>query len=123
MNKHLIIVCLILNSTHLVAEIKDLEFNHVNTLEIKPAEKSISASLIIPCHPAHTKHLNSLLRSIEEQSDLPDEVLISLSEYKDAPADIMTHLEQSRWAFPITIILSEQKLHPGQNRNVASSIA
>lgn len=122
MNTYYIPLCIIFSSMHILPEIQDLELNRVYTVEIE-STKNIRASVIIPCHPAHSKHLYPLLKTLEEQSALPDEVIISLSEYKQVPDNIMTQLEESQWRFPVTIIFSERTLHPGQNRNLASSKA
>lgn len=85
--------------------------------------KKKTTSVIVPCHYAHAKHLYPLLRSLEEQTVLPDEVVISLSEYAKVPEGILAVLVESRWAFPITVIASEKKLYSAQNRNVASAMA
>ena len=99
------------------------DFDQVTSIEIEPVQNTKSLSVIIPCHYAHAKHLYGLLRMLEEQTVLPDEVVISLSEYTLVPQNIMQQLEESRWAFPVTIILSEQKLPSSKNRNVASAKA
>lgn len=99
------------------------EHNLVSYVDMKSTNKDIAASVVVPCHPAHIKHVYPLLRSLEEQSVLPDEVVISLSEYKQAHPEIMQLLKESRWAYPVTLILSEEKLNPGQNRNLGSSKA
>ncbi len=80
----------------------------------------VRVSLIIPCHPVHAPYLYALLKELEKQSMLPDEVIISLSEYEKVPIEIMEELEQARWNFPVTLILSKEALYAGQNRNVAS---
>ena len=36
----------------------------------------MKTSLVIPCHPAHEKHLQPLLALLEMQTETPDEVII-----------------------------------------------
>ena len=38
-----------------------------------------TVSIIVPCHPKHAQHIESLLRVYEQQTVLPDEVVVSFS--------------------------------------------
>ena len=78
-----------------------------------------TTSVIIPCYHKHAPSLYSLLRLYEQQTQLPDEVIISLSEYQLVNKEVMAQLSSEQWAFPVTIILSEQKKYAGDNRNTA----
>lgn len=124
MNIYRIALCLLMSSSSIYSEdIKDLEFNRSYTIPLETEESNLSITIIVPCHHAHAKFLYQLLRRLECQSILPNEVVISLSEFREVPSYIMQQLEQAVWAFPVTLILSERKQHPGQNRNIASSKA
>ncbi len=120
MSKYLVILVLMFSSLHSKSDIADLVAGTTYRVVLDGTEFPVSVSVIIPCHPAHAKHLYRLLRVLEEQTVLPDEVVISLSEYDKAPSEIIAALEQCHWLFPVTIILSQEKLYAGQNRNVAS---
>jgi len=81
--------------------------------------KNRTTSLIIPCCASHASHLLELLKMYEQQTELPDEVVISLSESQKVPANIFKELQAKSWIFPINLILSEKKLFAGENRNTA----
>ena len=83
------------------------------------AESNITTSLIIPCHSPHIKYLKGLLNEYEKQTILPDEVVISISDVKNAEPALIQDLQNSKWRFPVKFILSDQKLFAGQNRNIA----
>jgi glycosyltransferase involved in cell wall biosynthesis len=75
-------------------------------------------SVVIPCIPKHLKHLDELIISICEQSILPHEVIISLSDYNN---DDSKQLEEHYCnAFPKLMIKIVNKVEPayaGENRN------
>ena len=146
MKNYYSLVGLILSSTGLFSELPDIDikpfhalisgnatlqkgpdlpaYDLVTNIKIEPVRSNMKTlSVIVPSHYAHAKHLYPLLTSLEEQTVLPDEVVISLSEYTRVPRDIMNVLEDSRWPFPVTIVMSKPKLYSAQNRNVASTIA
>jgi glycosyltransferase involved in cell wall biosynthesis len=76
-------------------------------------------SVIIPCCAKHAQHLYSLLELLEKQTILPDEVVISLSESTSVDSAVMSQLQNSSWPFPVKLLLSEQKMYAGENRNKA----
>ena len=51
----------------------------IKTTEII-AHETLKTSIIIPCHPKHAQYLYELLKFYENQTILPNEVVISLSE-------------------------------------------
>jgi glycosyltransferase involved in cell wall biosynthesis len=79
----------------------------------------LKTSIIIPCCATHAQHLYSLLKLYEEQTELPDEVIISLSSCCQVPDSLINELEHELWRFPVTLLLSKQTLFAGANRNVA----
>ncbi len=86
---------------------------------IEIIQKDLKVSVIIPCHYGHAKHLYALLRILENQTLLPDEVVISLSESHKVLPIIFDMLQQEKWSFPIVLVTSEEQLYAGQNRNRA----
>ncbi len=80
-------------------------------------------SVIVPCYFKHARHLPTLLSFYEMQTRLPDEVIISLSDAQHVPHAILEELQQTLWAFPVTLITSQKRRSAGQNRNVACAYA
>lgn len=76
-------------------------------------------SIIIPCHYRHVAHLNNLLNLYGEQTELPDEAVISISEFDKLKDNSIDILEKKVFKFTVKITKSKDKLYPGQNRNVA----
>jgi glycosyltransferase involved in cell wall biosynthesis len=76
-------------------------------------------SVIIPCHYKHAQHLYNLIETYEEQTVLPDEVIISLSESHKVDSDIINNVENRNWQFPVKLLRTERQAYAGKNRNIA----
>lgn len=121
MYKYFIALCMMIFSMCAVSNPQDLVVNKMYAEPIKNiGQDALKVSLIIPCHYVHAEHLHELLNDLEAQTVLPDEVIISLSQYESVPSHIVKKLEEDLWMFPVTIMLSKRKLYAGQNRNVGS---
>lgn len=79
----------------------------------------LKTSIIVPCCAQHAEHLYGLVRLYESQTVLPDEIVISLSESDKVPHAIIDALQKEAWRFPVILLLSQEKLFAGQNRNIA----
>lgn len=80
-----------------------------------------TTSIIIPCVARHFKHLEGLLQSYEQQTVVPNEVVISLSDIETMNPHDVTVLENYPWKFALKIIKNEGKRSAGENRNLACS--
>jgi len=89
----------------------------------RPEVTKQTLSVIIPCYYKHAAKLFSLLRMYENQTRLPDEVVISLSEFQLVSSEVLALLQNELWAFQVTIIASNAKQGPGTNRNIACKYA
>lgn len=89
----------------------------IQTLSCK--QTFITTSLIIPCYWKHASQINFLLSAYEQQTELPDEVIISISECAKINSDILESLQNKSWLFPVKIILSNNVQYAGTNRNIA----
>jgi glycosyltransferase involved in cell wall biosynthesis len=92
-----------------------------NIYDIHLQEEKIS--VLIPCCAKHAPHLPGLLELYEQQTVLPDEIVISLSEVPQVPEDIITKIRESVWRFPVILITSTEKQFAGENRNNAAQQA
>ena len=81
--------------------------------------KDMTTSIIIPCHPHHACHLYDLILLYEEQTVLPDEIVISLSQANQVSEEIIQNIESTSWAFPVKLLKFDKKLYAGQNHNRA----
>ena len=84
---------------------------------------ALTTSLIIPCCASHARHLYKLLELYEQQTCLPDEVVISLSEANNVPPSIIESIQMRQWRFPVILIQCTEKQYAGENRNTACSQA
>ncbi len=82
-------------------------------------EANMSTSVIVPCHYKHVKHLSELFQAYEKQIDLPNEIVVSISEANQVEPNIIESLKNTEWLFPVKLLLSNKKMFAGQNRNVA----
>lgn len=84
---------------------------------------ALTTSVIVPCYHAHFKFLPELCQSLSEQSILPDEVVISVSEVDKIDYDDFVSFSNISYPFPVVIATTNEKLFAGQNRNVACAHA
>lgn len=97
-----------------------LAFSSLNSLERKDARTPMTTSVIVPCHYKHFPLINELLEYYRNQTVLPDEIVISVSECNLVPEEMISSVEANHWPFDLTILLYPEKLAGGQNRNRAS---
>ncbi len=77
-------------------------------------------SILIPCHYSHFYLLPELLTAYATQTLLPDEVVISLSEFdRVSPPDI-TALETRSWPFEVILLRHPSPYPAAQNRKFAA---
>lgn len=70
-------------------------------------------SVVIPCYIGHVNELLRLLSSLESQTRLPDEVVISCSSTKE-------FIELREYKFPVKLYIHEEYKNAAQNRNIAT---
>lgn len=89
-------------------------------LEIPQNTYALSASVAIPCYYKHFKYLPTLLESLTQQTCLPDEVVISLSQVEQMTSEEIDLLEGGPWPFPVKIIRRVGQFMEGANRTTAA---
>jgi hypothetical protein len=94
----------------------DIVFTSV-TKRKTPTE--MTTSVIIPCVAKHFKHLSKLLTAYENQTYLPDQIVISLSEIEQLEENEIAALANYPWAFRLSVLRQFGKKSAGQNRNLA----
>lgn len=82
-----------------------------------------TVAVIIPCYIKHVIHLRQALQTIKDQTRAPDEVVVSVSS-ASKDKDNTLHkkcvtLREMKWPFKLNIIESNEKKHPGTNRQFA----
>jgi len=92
-------------------------------LEMRVPADPIRTSIIVPCHPAHFPLLEELLTAYQNQTRLPDEIVISLSQYNQVSPALLLALEGKPWPFALKILKHIAKYPPGRNRNEACAAA
>lgn len=89
------------------------------SLQRKENPSPMTIGVIIPCHPNHFDLLEELLACYATPKITPDEIVISLSEYKKIPGEKIERIENRNWPFKVKILKHSQKYPPGRNRNEA----
>lgn len=92
-------------------------------IEKRSEPLSYTTSVCIPCHALHAKYLSSLLNALAEQTVSPDEVVISLSDMSAVSFQIINLLRSTQWPFSLQLLLWNEKVSEGDNRNRACSVA
>ena len=86
-------------------------------------ERELTVSVVIPCVPKHAPHLLNLLGHYARQTELPQEVIISLSRVDLIPKNLTDTLEKQNWPFKLVLIRNIQKTSAGKNRNLGAQAA
>ncbi len=76
-------------------------------------------TVIVPCHYRHFYFLEELINSYACQTELPDEMVISLSEAYRIPEDDITSLTNKPWPFKVILVSNNDSQSAGSNRNIA----
>lgn len=85
----------------------------------RPSPSPMKTTVIIPCHFKHFIYVYDLLNHIQNQSCIPDEVVISLSESQKVSQDMVKTILNTSWSFSIKLLSFPEKQSAGQNRNNA----
>ena len=76
----------------------------------------------IPAYIGHIEGLFKLLDSIQNQTVIPDKVVVSCSSTKKSDLELDCYFEKvKQYSFYLEIITSEEKKNAAQNRNIAAS--
>jgi len=70
--------------------------------------------IAIPCYKYHIPILKRCLDSIEEQTMLPNKVVVSCS------SSVQSDLPEYKYSFPLIILVHEERKNAAQNRNIAA---
>ena len=74
-------------------------------------------AVVIPSYKNHVPLLNKVLKSIVNQTRLPDIVIIKVSSCDASCKDIVDNLRKASWPFTLEILETESVQLTGQNRN------
>ena len=85
--------------------------------------KQLSVSVVIPCVPKHAPYLFNLLSYYAKQTEVPHEVIISLSQYGAIDAGLLDTLTNAEWPFKLILIRNAERTSAGKNRNLGSDAA
>lgn len=84
---------------------------------------ALTTSIIVPCYPGHVKYIPELIEYYNNQTILPDEMVIALSDINNISEADRINVMQCKPKFFLKIALSEKVVYAGQNRNVACELA
>lgn len=90
------------------------------SVEKRLESKKMTVSVITPCDATHFPELFPLLECLQEQTEIPDEVVVSLSRVESLEENDISLLENRGWPFSVKILRHLGKVSPGENRNLAS---
>lgn len=90
-----------------------------NNLVERQEKRSMTTSVIVPCVARHFFWLAGLLESYQNQTVVPDEVVISLSEVENLKSIEISKLENGLWNFKLKILRHNGTIIDGENRTIA----
>jgi hypothetical protein len=94
-----------------------------STSESRRVNSHFKFSIVSPCHYKHFYLLEKLLDAYNNQTILPDEYIISISEYDKLDQISLDYLMKKIYKFPVKYILNKEVFYAGGNRNLASEQA
>jgi hypothetical protein len=92
-------------------------------LVLRDEPKSVTVTMIIPCAAKHVSKLKKVLDACAAQTCIPEEVVIAVSDVVKATKAPLDEIEKLTYPFKLKIIRNQQRLSPGDNRNIASKQA
>jgi cellulose synthase/poly-beta-1,6-N-acetylglucosamine synthase-like glycosyltransferase len=108
-------------TTFLLLVCSAVTFSHFTSQTGRKNKQDPTVSIIIPCYPGHFKFLKELIFDFCQQSVLPEEIVISLSEADKIDKMEIEHLRHINLPFKLILIENTQKLYAGENRNIAAA--
>ena len=80
-------------------------------------KEELTCSVIIPCHHLHIRYLKPLLHAYEEQTRIPDEIVVSLSGTDYIQPLFIDALQNAKFPYKFTLVLSKKNKTEGENLN------
>jgi len=80
-------------------------------------------SVIIPCSLKHFKNLEKVLYYYQQNTIIPDEIIISYGEKNKIPQNEIDFLKNKYFPFKLFFVVNQLATSAGQNRQIASDIA
>jgi glycosyltransferase involved in cell wall biosynthesis len=108
-------------TTFLLLVFSAVTFSHSISQTGRKNKQDPTVSIIIPCYPGHFKFLKELILDFCQQTVLPEEIVISLSEVEKIDKIELEHLRNIDLPFKLLLIENKQKLYAGENRNIAAA--
>lgn len=84
---------------------------------------SESVSVIIPCHSKHVYLLSEVLEHVACQTKIPDEVIISISDFIHVDQELLVKLYEREYPFEVKFIYHDKIKYAGENRNSGCELA
>jgi glycosyltransferase involved in cell wall biosynthesis len=85
--------------------------------------RELTVSVIIPCVPKHAPYLFNLLSHYARQTEVPQEVIISISQIDLISKMLIDAITSTDWPFKLIIIRNARKTSAGKNRNLGAEAA
>jgi glycosyltransferase involved in cell wall biosynthesis len=92
--------------------------------ELRRTSKTLKTTICIPCVPEHWQSLEAVLMAYKVGTEVPDEVVVSLSDCDKLTSQAIRDLE-ARYSsvFNFKLIRNSQRLSAAKSRQVASNMA
>lgn len=94
--------------------------NEESNTKQKQEIKNNTITVVIPCHYLHFNHLDNLLKILNAQSKLPNEVIIVLSEANKLKKDKINALKEKKFKYKLILHEINEISYAGNNRYIGS---
>ncbi len=91
--------------------------------EEKEEKEEKDISVIIPCYYKHIIYVQKLLDIYQQQTLLPDEIILVISDIQNLHSNILTKLKETEYKYQLEIVEVRGKSLAGKNRLIGTKIA
>src|SRR5690242_6313855 len=79
----------------------------IQALQKRPEPMHMKTSIIVPCHFKHFILVPGLLENLKNQTVMPDEVIISITEqhFQMVEKDDLSKVKEINWPFDVKIVI------------------
>lgn len=85
--------------------------------------QALTTSVIIPCNPNNLENVPEILNAYNMQSELPDEIIISISNASKIKSEKIKLIKLIKTNFIVDLRLCSYSLYSGENKNLGFSFA
>jgi hypothetical protein len=82
--------------------------------------QKLTSSIAMACHYKDFSKIEEVLDCYERQTNIPDEVVLSISQYEMVDPEVLQKIEETTYSFKLKIVKTKENVEIEENRNIAA---